>query len=426
MRVAICAVYPDDNRGSAALTAAAIRAVTEAFDNPSVSLIAAHTLHDKQPYRHTRGTFPDVELLPPAIPVGSGPLAGVRAVVKSLFILLRPRPVAPTIQRIMEADIVMSRGGVVFVDHGSLPRLLSFWLTVFPLVLARRLDKPAVIYSTTIGPFEHRSYRILNRWLLRRVTLVFARDPLSFSEALSMGLKPPQLEPVPDSVFRFLPSASGKAQSLQRRYGIPVAGRFGVATVRQRDEDHSTEDDGFLHAVATVISTLLGSGVIDRFAVVVQVDGSGVSDVERSLELVERIGDKRAVLVRDDLPPEGLMTLYGAAEFVIGCRLHSAVLALVAGTPALVPSFRKSVGVLESLGLGNLVIPYPSFDPAAVTQLMRDIVWRQDAFRREIRRVVGAARRQVHEADRLLREALYAGKGQAAAIQPGPSFRGRD
>jgi len=427
-RVVICNVYPDDNRGSSALTAAAIDAARAAFPGCSISLVTVGSGQTEQLYRHTRVRYPDVELLRPPIAVRSGPLDGLAAAARSLrLLLMRPGPTtALTISRILDADLVVSRGGFLFVDHGSVRRLLSLWLTAFPLVLASRFGIPTVVYAATVGPFTHPSWRILVRWILRRLTLVLVRGPRSYQEAISLGLEPARVSEMPDGVFGATPPGAGAGASVAKRFGL-LGHRFGAVTI-PHGQSPVDQDGTFSQRLAALIRELLGSGVLERMAVVVQVDGSLVSDAGASLELARLVDDDRLTVIRQDLRPEDLIALYGTASLVIGGRLHSAIFSLVAGTPAFAFAMNgtKSADVFESLGLGRFVIPAPTFDPQAVLAATMEVVARGDSMRSEIRRVTSEAHRRVVAANDLLRLAVTHGSGDAGLRKPTVAFQRRD
>ena len=67
---------------------------------------------------------------------------------------------------------------------------------------------------------------------------------------------------------------------------------------------------------------------------------------------------ERTFLVIDDLSPNQLAELYGAAKLVIATRFHAVVLAITGGTPVIaIPYFGvKTQGSLSDLGLSEYVI----------------------------------------------------------------------
>jgi polysaccharide pyruvyl transferase WcaK-like protein len=100
------------------------------------------------------------------------------------------------------------------------------------------------------------------------------------------------------------------------------------------------------------------------------------------------------------------MALYSAARFVVGCRLHSAIFAIVSGTPAVAISLAeaKAEAVLAEVGLERFVIA-DDFQPNELLQLLREIAADGGA---PVRAEVRAAAKEARRRTRMLPEVLKA------------------
>lgn len=363
--VVVCNVFGDDNRGGAAITAATVDAVRRAFPAARITLLAVDKPDDvlRRSHRHTLTAFQDVDVLPASGSRFTGPLAGLRTAVRTLHWLLRPGAagVPPSLRRVRDADLVVSKGGYVFVDRQGLRSLLSLWVTTFPLTYARRVGVPTVAFATSIGPFHSASSRWLNRFLLRRIDLVLPRDARAYASARALGVPQVRLELVPDSAFALAPPTPEAVERARRRHADGA--RYAAVTVRL-----DGPDDPLLEALSSAVRALLQSGAVTCVLVVDQVSGDAV----HSARLVQNTADPRVRHVADDLAPAGLVELYGGAEIVIASRLHSAIFSLVAGTPTLAVSIdgTKTEGVFESLGLGQNVLSRDSATGERLTALV--------------------------------------------------------
>jgi colanic acid/amylovoran biosynthesis protein len=143
---------------------------------------------------------------------------------------------------------------------------------------------------------------------------------------------------------------------------------------------------------------LVTSHVVDAVAVVTNVLGpSRVEDdrgPSRTLHdgLAARVGRQRVCLVDDDLAPDELAALYGAATLVVGERFHSVLLALAAGTPAYAISYftNKAEGMMQDLQLGEFHCRLGDVDGADIH--MRSVQLVTPATRRRVHKAVGGAR----------------------------------
>jgi len=405
-RIVISNVYPDDNRGGAALTTAAIDTARRAFPGCHLSLIAAQGYGAETSFRHTRAAHPGIEILPPVVMPDGGRLDGARASLRSLRLLIRPtHSQSATVQRIRNADLVLSRGGVLFAGSGGLRRTLSLGLTALPLVLASAFDVPVVIFGGTVGRIDRRSSRSVNRWILRRATLVLVRDPRSAGEAKALGLDPLKVIQVPDGVLGTDAPTHDECHVAAEQAGLAGA-KFGAVTVVPI-RGSAERNRRLLRNLVGFIQRVLDSETVERVAVVVQVDGAIASDAPISAALVDLVSDERVVLVREDWAPTELMALYGAARFVVGCRLHSTVFSLIGGTPAFVipMSGAKSEGLFEGLGLERFIVPSPDFEPAVVADAVAEAVAEGERLREQIGDIVSSARSQVRGSATFLRSA---------------------
>jgi polysaccharide pyruvyl transferase WcaK-like protein len=310
---------------------------------------------------------------------------------------------SPGLERIRAAGMVVGKGGQVFKMRRSAGSLLGFWLDVLPLLAARRLRVPAALFSVTIGPYEQRS---ISKWLasrvLRRLQFVVVRDQRSADVARELGVAPGRLRVAPDSVFAIRLPTQAERDSVAR-LTEPGAGRYGVVTVlpwKQFDE------------VATVViravRVALDEGRVDQIVVVVQT----TTDLEASERFVSMAHDERVRLVGDELSPGELMALYARARFVVAGRMHSAILALVAGTPAhpIRPKgLDKASEMLDVVGLADFVCQVDStarpLDASSdhLRELLRRDCDEEGEVRERVHRATLTARQQVEQvADELV------------------------
>ena len=406
-------VFSDHNRGGAALTAASIRAVQHAFPGRPITVIVVAQPGQQltQSHGQTKRRFPDVEFLPPAYPAPRGRLGGLRATLRSLWAVARGKPGrSESLRRIAAAELVVSRGGYVFVDRPGFGGLLALWHTAFPIIYASRLGIPTVVFSSSIGPFRDRKSRMLNRWILRRATLVLARDPRSYRRAVALGIPFDRVREVPDSVFALDPPTVEQCGAAARRHALE--GAVGVVTVRALVP--VPERSRFLDRLAEALQIAIADGLVDRIAVVDQMSGGEARD---SADLLARLPDDRATLISGDLSPTDLMSLYGSVRFVVGCRLHSTIFAMIAGTPAVVVSLteEKAEGIFESLGLGHFVVE-ADFQPRVLVGLLHEIVEGGAAARERVATAVGEARQRVQALPDLLEEASHLSSQSSGAV----------
>jgi polysaccharide pyruvyl transferase WcaK-like protein len=370
-RAVITNVYADDNRGGAALTAAAVQAVRRGLEDPEVVVISTTSDPGALPsaHRHVIDEFPGVEVRPALL--GSGGARTPASVLAVVGTLVLPRAAA----RRLPGAAVVGGAAVVVVKGGEMLRqrrgreLLALVLACYPLLLARRLGRPAVVLGQSFGPFTSRAAGVLSAALLRRADHVLLRDDASLQRARSAGISPARSSVAPDTVFTLAPPSPAEV-----RCAVDLAGLAGLrwcaVTVNERMA-RSPWRESVTPALVRVVTGLLEADLVDRVVVVLQTDGDRISDRRASEAFVAACGDPRVVLDDADRSWRELSALYGGAGLVVGGRLHSALLAVLAGTPALALELRgsKASEVLTEGDRPDWAVDLRRGDPAAVVEL---------------------------------------------------------
>lgn len=408
--IVIANVFSDYNRGGAALTAACIEAVKSAFPDQRISLVAVPFpgRPTSESHAETIAAFPDVDVLSAPFPVPPGRTRSLITLLASLLTAVTGRPAkrSDSLERVADAELVVSRGGYIFVERHGWGGLVALWNTVYPLVYGSRVGVPTVVFSSSIGPFRTRTSKVLNAWILRRAALVLARDPSSYRRALDLGVARDRLREVPDSVFATDPPDPEARDRAVRRLGLKDHS-FAVVTVRRLRSLPGRPD--LIERLAETIAAALEEQIVERIVVVDHVTGG---DAAVSRDLVERVGDQRVEFVDEHLSAAELMALYSAARFVLGCRLHSAVFAVVAGTPAVAISLAeaKAEGVLAEVGLERFVVA-DDFRSTELLALLRAIAADGGApVRAEVRVAAEEARRRAQTLPGVLQAVAHANR----------------
>jgi polysaccharide pyruvyl transferase WcaK-like protein len=337
-RVVIVNVYEDDNRGGAALTLAAVRVARRLAPDPEIVVVP---VRDSGPdsLRHLRAAH-DVTVAEPLVVAPTGRLGTATALLASVLVLVgvptrfggaRPR----TLRAIRDADVVLSRGGVIFAQRTTgLGDHARLWLAVLPCVVARRFRRPRCFVGAQIGPVLSRAGSAILRLALGGATFVWVRGPRSYAAARSRLGRHGRVTQGPDSVFLLDPS--------------PPTERGGVVLVVGGDQ-------GLMGPAVPALAEWL-SAQREPCTVLQQLHGDR-SDARWLERLQEYVPVPAYTVVDDDLDVGAYMQALAGAELVVSTRMHSVLLALLVGTPAvavLIDDDYRKMDVLEGLGVEDL------------------------------------------------------------------------
>lgn len=135
--VVVCNAFPDDNKGGCAITQQTIEWLKGVFPGHPVYIVPVEQrgTHDARRYRFTLERHPESRILRSPIHT-DGSFRTTSSMLLRSFRLLWGRPGNSAFERTMStAQVVVSKGGYLFVERETLRGLLGLWFTAFPLIL---------------------------------------------------------------------------------------------------------------------------------------------------------------------------------------------------------------------------------------------------------------------------------------------------
>jgi len=242
------------------------------------------------------------------------------------------------------ADLVVLNSGMT-LSYGYYGRDWDRYLPrIFSFMKARELGVPYGVYGHSFDKMDSHA-DILYRDVLGRAAFVYTRDSESLNLLQSNGIACPEMAFGPDSTFAFdLRNAKTdafadsflKEHALERGAFLAFVPRLDVNRFRADGREQ-------VHAAQTR----------DLIAQWVRRTGEPVVIVPE----VSRLLDAHKTMVFDQLPddvrphvtymgdywmPDQAQAVYARARLVVSAEMHSVILALAAGTPALHPHFSQA------------------------------------------------------------------------------------
>lgn len=277
------------------------------------------------------------------------------------------------------ADVVLSCGGGNFYAHHS-PSPALFWALMAP-ALGVALGKPVYLLPQSLGPIAGRWQQMLTRLILNRVRQLMVRDSVSLAYCRDqLRLRCP-LHLFPDLAF-----------ALQTE-PVPAAGQeplqVGVTVIDRGSQNRRFErQEAYEAAVVQVLGWLQRErgAVITIFA---QCYGPSPDQDDRAVSrrVAARLTERGVpALVRDDLrDPCALQQAYSRMSLVIATRMHTAIMALSGGTPAIVVSYQpKALGMMADFGLEPSVVDIDAVTGLDLQAMAESILDQGEALRSQV------------------------------------------
>lgn len=231
---------------------------------------------------------------------------------------------------LLHCDVLIMGGGGIFQDHHPfnldavyLPYLNDISGYARPMLLARQLGVPVVVWGHGVGPLRQSEPRALVRDLFESAFAVSVRDEASLALLREIGVRRP-VEVAPDPGWLF-----ADYHSVPVRESVDEAPKVLALVLREWEKGIWKPQliEGLRRAVPANWS-------IQWIAFQAYTEGSGaLSDLPLMEELRAQMGDRPLDTLETPATPEDAWELLSRADAVFSMRLHASVLALLAGRP---------------------------------------------------------------------------------------------
>lgn len=286
-------------------------------------------------------------------------LAGA-AILKSRLTLFVRGLTRKKIETLLEADLIILKGGSYILSHGGFRHTIFLFRMVFSAFLALSLGKQVIALGHSFGPFQNSCARLLAGYIFRRLHKIVVRDRLSYTLLLEYyNISIENVFLLPDLAFWTKTSPrAGKDSVLDevlRKEGIALdplpALKIGLTVRRWHFPGLPRPKElygNYLRAVSETLGELHRLHGARAFLM-----PHSRSDLPVAREMVRMAGVARPVLLAGDYSTAELRDLYGEMDLFIGTRIHSALFAFSRGTPVIAIAYEKpkAYGIIgETLG----------------------------------------------------------------------------
>lgn len=317
------------------------------------------------------------------------------------------RKSTPWIASVASADLIGDvRGGDSFSDIYGLKRFCLAFLPVLSVILI----KGSIVHlPQTYGPFRTRTARVLARFLLRRSSVVIARDLESQRIAQELVGSQLEVELSPDVAFSLHSEAPAELLT-----DPPLGGELPVRTIGLNVNGlmfNGGYSGGNMFGLKldyraflpALISSLLKDPSVEILLVphTIAPNGDPESDNEASRQVRDMLPvdlQSRIRTVVGDYDAHQLKGVIRQCDFFIGSRMHSCIAALSQGVPCVGVAYSmKFAGVFESVGMGDWVIDGRVTDCDQAVASIVELYESRDAVRSGLAERADQARQRLNE-----------------------------
>jgi polysaccharide pyruvyl transferase WcaK-like protein len=328
-------------------------------------------------------------LRPIRILFGMAASIGLRGLFGSLFLIsslaLMPflrrfdKQLDCSLRSIDDSNLVIVVGGNYIYSH------FDFYTHAIPIVYAKFLRKKrTVMLGHSIGPFEGVLDRAVSRVILSRINLITFREELSYLYVKkNLKINSPNALLSCDMTF-FL-------QSLNLTYKISENQPKVGITARKWLFNQPDLYKKYVDSITQAAFNLIKEG-FEVYLIPFSYMKGAEDDLEPCKTIYAKLSNKYPekvylINVKEESPTSlvKIMRKLGL-NILIGTRMHSVLLASLAGIPSVIISYQhfKAHGISKQLGLDNYIVNIEKIDPDKLIHYINKLIKNREEIRKRI------------------------------------------
>lgn len=304
---------------------------------------------------------------------------------------------------IEQCDVVVVGGGGLLQDYhgfkvsdlldkplGSQAKRSALGYYGLPLVIARILGRPTMLYAVGLGPFRSAEAAHAAGWLAQSVSAITVRDQASAQLLRELGHD--------GAVVTADPAVSlsaGLAEDSPDPSGGAAIRSDGRALVGINLRPWSFARDVGDRAFTLARDTAYWLAEHGRARVLLLPLNLSRTEVDLARELAESLPEGSVEIRSDVRSPAGMLALCRELDLVIGMRLHASILSMTAGTPAIGLAYdQKVTGFFVEAGVPELCVDVREATLRTLQDMVDGVLEERETWRERIHGGIQVLRRR--------------------------------
>ena len=254
-------------------------------------------------------------------------------------------------------DAIIQVGGSFFVD--------LYGVTQFEHALCTFMaKKPSYMVGHSVGPFQAPAFNQMANYVFGHCDALFLRESVSLDLMKRSDIDTSKVEKGVDTAWLVDHHDDTFDASYAVQHWLNVAQQQKTVAITLRelapfDKRLGTTQEAYEKAFAGVVNRIIASGwQVMALSTCTGIDSYNKDDRIVALNLRKHIQDpSRYHVVMDELNDLEMGKLLGACDLTVGTRLHSAIISMNFGTPAIAINYEhKSAGIMQQLGMPEMAV----------------------------------------------------------------------
>lgn len=295
-------------------------------------------------------------------------------------------------ESLKQYDAIIQVGGSFFVD--------LYGVTQFDHALcALMAKKPIYMIGHSVGPFQNPRVNALANFVFDRVNSLVLRESVSLDLMKRDGVTSSKVAAGVDTAFLVKArEVENPGHNLLHWQSIISARKTIAITVRELapfDKRLGVTQKEYEAAFGRVINAMIAEGYqVVAFSTCTGIDSYAKDDRMVALTLRDHVAQPEHYhVIMDEFNDLELGILLSHCYLTIGTRLHSAIISMNFGTPAVAINYEhKSMGVMNQLGLPQMATDVKSLMDGSLIDKVQTVLADYDNIKLQVDRAVANER----------------------------------
>ena len=289
-------------------------------------------------------------------------------------------------------DAIIQVGGSFFVDLYGVPQFEHALCTFMA-------KKPLYMIGHSVGPFQDPQFNQLANYVFGHCDALILRESVSLNLMKQSEITTEKVEQGVDTAW-LVEDDAAFIPNYAVRHWLDVAAKQKTVAITLRelapfDKRLGTTQQAYEKAFADVVNRILDAGwQVIALSTCTGIDSYNKDDRMVALNLRQHISDpSRYHVVMDELNDLEMGKILAACDLTVGTRLHSAIISMNFGTPAIAINYaHKSAGIMQQLGMPEMAVDIRHLLDGSLAAMAADTLGQLPALNQRLATAVAAER----------------------------------
>ncbi|WP_437888299.1 colanic acid biosynthesis pyruvyl transferase WcaK [Phytobacter sp. V91] len=289
-------------------------------------------------------------------------------------------------------DAIVQVGGSFFVDLYGVPQFEHALCTFMA-------KKPLYMIGHSVGPFQDPQFNQLANYAFGHCEALILRESVSLDLMKQSEITTDKVEQGVDTAW-LVEDDANFVPSYAVRHWLEVAGRQKTVAITLRelapfDKRLGTTQQAYEEAFAGVVNRIIDAGwQVIALSTCTGIDSYNKDDRMVALNLRKHISSPSSYhVVMDELNDLEMGKILSACDLTVGTRLHSAIISMNFGTPAIAINYEhKSAGIMKQLGMPEMAVEIRHLLDGSLAAMAADMLGQLPALNQRLSVAVDAER----------------------------------